>query len=314
MLKETHFIGVLANVDESILEIHLNHDFKIKAMRHNDILDLISHLESISPNGIFEKLWRMNCINNSNIYYIDYSFEGDIETDEKGQIINSSDAVNKTESTNGIVHTYLIPTIRIMKLFKEGNISMPFRYLYFIDNRLPKPIETTMNTLYTRPELYSIESSKIADLHKFIHDVRIPFKENYIQLAFENFELSYQNINIDLSFITLMICMEILFNPQDNEISHRISRNAAVLLGKDFDDSKKIFDHIKNLYTKRSLIIHGNITHKTSKKINNKDVMELRNYVRDSIKEINKIGKSKDKLLEFLDSQGYGIDSDRKMQ
>ncbi len=43
-----------------------------------------------------------------------------------------------------------------------------------------------------------------------------------------------------------------------------------------------------------------------SKTVNNEDVVKLRNYVRESIKEINIKGKSNDELLEFLDSHGYG--------
>ena len=99
--------------------------------------------------------------------------------------------------------------------------------------------------------------------------------------------------------------MEILFNPQDSEISHRISRNAAVLLGKNFEDSEKIFDDIKRLYGKRSKIIHGD-TPKKSKMVNDEDVMKLRYYVRESIKEINKNGKKKEDILDFLNSHGFG--------
>ena len=83
---------------------------------------------------------------------------------------------------------------------------------------------------------------------------------------------------------------------------YRISRNAAVLLGKDKEDSKTIFSEIKDLYDKRSKIVHtGN-----SNIINEEDLLKLRHYVRESIKEIIKVDKNKDELLELLNSCGFG--------
>ena len=92
------------------------------------------------------------------------------------------------------------------------------------------------------------------------------------------------------------------FIGEGNVLNYRISRNAAVLLGKDKKDSKEIKRKVKELYSKRSAIVHAG----KSNSMNKEDLLKLRHYVRESIKEFNKIGKSKDEVLDLLDSLGFG--------
>ena len=51
--------------------------------------------------------------------------------------------------------------------------------------------------------------------------------------------------------------LKVLFHPSNKgELNYRISRNAAVLLGKDKHDSKRIYKELKCLYAIRSSIVH----------------------------------------------------------
>lgn len=102
--------------------------------------------------------------------------------------------------------------------------------------------------------------------------------------------------------MSLIISLESLFNPGGQEAGYRVSRNAAVLLGKEKDEAKLIFSEIKDLYNKRSNIIHTG----KSNIINKEDLLKLRYYVREAIKEIVKTGKNKNELLEILNSSGFG--------
>ncbi|MCK4733760.1 MAG: hypothetical protein KAT65_15000 [Methanophagales archaeon] len=189
-----------------------------------------------------------------------------------------------------------------MRLFKEGNICMPLKYYYVIEGNIPKLVLAHYTGSDSLPELYTLESFEIPDLNRFIQKTKLPFKESFLQLAFENFELFYEIFNINLRFLSLMISLESLFNPGNQELGYRISRNAAVLLGKDKKDSQHIFGDIKDLYRKRSQIVHTGKSNIISKE----DLLLLRHYVRESIKEINKIGKSKNELLDLLNSCGFG--------
>jgi len=299
--KNIYFMGILANTDSSILKINLDRGFSIKSISENEGVDLVSTFESLPYSKTGNKLFiEFPCLNSSarELYFISNSFES---IDESG--FERWNAVAEFE--NKFLHSYLDPTIRLMRLFKEGNICMPLRYYYFIDDDgIPKSFTGSEMTLHISPNpKYTLEDSEVSDLDKFIRDTKLPFTESFLQLAFENFELSYQTHDMNLSFLSLMISLEILFHPSgQGELNYRISRNAAVLLGKDKKDSKEIKRKVKELYSKRSAIVHNG----KSNSMDNEDLLKLRHYVRDSIKEFNKICKSKDDVLDLLDSLGFG--------
>jgi hypothetical protein len=70
--------------------------------------------------------------------------------------------------------------------------------------------------------------------------IRYPFRKT-LQLAFNNFNLSYEVENVNLQFLSLMNGMEVLFNPSGGgELTYRISRNTAVLLGQDKIEAENI--------------------------------------------------------------------------
>ena len=302
--KKIHFMGLLTNTDSSILNVKLDHGFEMRTISEREGVKLISILESSPRTEIYKKLFmEFHCLSkDKSLYYISNSFECDIEMNEEGFITNLFPS-EFVKFNNNLVNDYLNPVIRLMRLFKEGNICLPLEYYYFIDNNTPKRFMSKFSGSYiSSEELYALESSEIDNLQKFIQNTKLPFKESFLQLAFENFELSYQTQNINLSFLSLMISLETLFNPGLQELRYRVSRNTATLLGKDKDDSKRIFSELKDLYDKRSKIVHAG----KSNIINKKDLLKLRGYVRESIKEINKIGKNKDNLLDMLNSCGFG--------
>lgn len=299
--NKIYFMGILANTDSSILKINLDRSFNIESISEYEGVDLVSTLEGLPYNKIDDKLFiEFPCLNSSErkLYFISNSFES---VDEGG--FERWNAVAEFE--NKFLHSYLYPAIRLMRLFKEGNICMPLRYYYFIDDDgIPKSFTRREMTLDISPKpKYTLEDSEVSDLGEFIRDTKLPFTESFLQLAFENFELSYQTHNINLSFLSLMISLETLLHPGDQgELSYRISRNAAVLLGNDKEDSIEIQGNVKELYRKRSAIVHTG----KSNSMNEEDLLKLRHCVRASIKEINKIGRSKKEILDLLNSRGFG--------
>ena len=302
--KKVNFIGILSNTDSTILNLNLDHDFIVREASDNEGTILISELETLPYREVYNELIKYSCVNISEkkIYFIDNSFESDIEINEKG--ILTSFPMGIAKFSNELVNGYLNSVIRLIRLFKEGNICIPMHY-YFIrhDNRLKSFIRQKTLSYIPPGPIYTIENSEISHLHKFIKSVKLPFNFPFLQLAFENFELSYQTNNINLSFLSLIISLETLFNPSEQELRYRISRNTAVLLGKDKDDSKLILSDIKKLYDKRSKIVH---TGKPNA-VNENDLLKLRYYVRESVKKINIINKNKDELLDILNICGFGV-------
>lgn len=117
-----------------------------------------------------------------------------------------------------------------------------------------------------------------------------------------SFELSYRTPDSGLKFLSLMTAMEVLLNPSDHELSYRVSRNAGVLLGRNSAEGESIFKEMKSLYDKRSKLVHTG----DKSNVTRDDVLKLRQYVRETIKEAMSSRMSKVELLETLNACAFG--------
>jgi hypothetical protein len=201
-----------------------------------------------------------------------------------------------------LIGNYLISLLRLLRLFKDGNICMPYCfYVSCVDGKynnygLPGIEKWVFN------EIYTINDSELGDLKEFIQNTTLDFQERSLKLAFENFELSYEVKDLNLQFLTLMTSMEVLFNPGNDVTNkkHIISDNCAKLIGKDSSDLGEIYSEMKEFYGKRSDLVHEG-----SYDISRKDVLNLRFYVRESIKKANKAGMNKKDLLKSLKNWNF---------
>lgn len=227
--KELHFLGLLSNADSSILKISLDHGIKIKNMPYSEGCNFIGQLAVMNPMAMGSELNKLACSTDS-IYYVDAIMKPDITEDN---FVNTFfKEISKFEKD--IVKEYLIPTFQKMRLFKESNIFLPSRYYYhYINNKMPMSLQNFVTNLEISQELFSLKDSEINPLLDFIKKTQLPPSKSYINLALQNFEFSYHVCYTSLQLLLLMICLEILFNPSQGEIQYRVSRNTAVLLGKD---------------------------------------------------------------------------------
>jgi hypothetical protein len=302
--KRPCFIGLLANTNASILKLHLGDGFTIQSMSDDEGYKFFSILENLPAYETGKKLFiDYHCLNaeERKLYFVTNCLEIDVEE-------GGADSLEWKISVkiDNLVENYLEPKIRLMRLFKEGNIHMPMKYYFFIENDMPKPFMSKGSGLFThiRPmsSEYTVEESEVPSLEKFIQDTKLPFHSEFLQLAFENFELSYQVPITNLSFLALMNSLEALFNRGQAELNYTISRSVAVLLGKDMNESKIIFKKMKELYDIRSDIVHA----RKLKGASERELLNLRHYVRESIKEISYMNKNKEEVFDLLNSHGFG--------
>jgi len=288
-----NFKGILSNVDSSILQVDFSHGFKIEAFSEEEAEALLSLLEKIPSDAVALKYFmNLNCLNLSEhrMYVIGSSIE---------HVSDNTSFSDMARFDNKWVEAYLQPKIRLMRLFKEGNICMPVTFYYRPQSQGGARKESGY---YVSQEPYHLEASEVPFLQSFIQNMELPFQRDFLSLAFENFELSYRIVDMQLAFLVLMIGLETLLNPSHYEVRYRVSRNAAVLLGEDRRNSEEIFAQVKKLYDKRSEIVHS------GKRgiIGKEDLLKLRDYLRKAIKEIRRLDKEKDEITDLLDSHGFG--------
>jgi len=231
-----------------------------------------------------------------NSYIIRNSFEVE---DNRPSIIY--DTVKEFDYTN--VQDYLDPVIRLMRLTKQGNICMPLKYYYFQDDN-EKPVSCgwggNVNSVIKEP--FTLDRSEIPALERFIRDNTLPLAYPSLQMALDNFELSYQTPLKNLAFSLLLNSLVCIFHPRDNDnVLPRVSRNIAVLLGENKEKARNIHRDVESLFKKQSEIARSGDP-RIVKKL---DVLKCRVYVRESIKKILRMDLDKNELLKLLSTRGY---------
>ncbi len=76
--------------------------------------------------------------------------------------------------------------------------------------------------------------------------------------AAQYYEASHERTEPVERLIALAIGMESLFSPTDQgELNYRISQSAAQFVGRDAKERKEIFSSVKEMYSRRSKLVHG---------------------------------------------------------
>lgn len=287
----------------------LKHGFKIEVLSLGDAIEFVKTVEKAPIPIAGPKLtsdFPCNNLKENKVYFVSNSFDIDLDLDleKNGNLFPYKRFFKIYDFKTDYIHDYLTSVIRLMRLFREGNIHMPYEYFFFYKNEVPtKIMGLRRDASISRISILNFKNSEIKELEQFIHNTKLPFKEKHLQLAFESFELSYHIATLGIPFLLLMMSMESLFNPiGQGELRYRISRNTAVLIGKNKRDSESIWKNMKKLYDKRCDIVHKGESNIVTKE----NLLLLRDYARRSIKEFYNMGKGKDDILDILNSTGFG--------
>jgi hypothetical protein len=301
MKKIIHFMGLLANVDKSILNVEFRHGFKPEYMIETEGVAILEKLLDLPYMELATKRSSLSLYNYKEQRF--YFMSNTIEVSADIEVENRSDVLDKvTYFENNLIYRYLRPTLRLMRLFKAGNICMPISIYCYTKCNIFKPFMRRESQGPVLPELFSLQPVEVEALEKFINETKLPFKEPYLNLALDNFELSYQAPNLDIRFLLLMMTLEALFNRGQPELKYTISRNSAVLLGRDNNEASRTFEDMNRLYGIRSKIVHAN----KSKLVRKEDLSELYSYIRKAIIKIHALNVGKDELFLLLNSKGFG--------
>lgn len=293
--RKIHFLGFLANVDDSILKLDFGDGFEVKRVSQQEIQSFMKTIDFYyGTNGSRDVINQGIC---PDLYCIKKDNVSEFEATPQGGVVIKWGELEK-------IHGELSNKVKLLRLFEEGNIILRFSFLYYSDESQPNVCSSIREGPLWSKSIFKLRNEKVVEVQEFINKTKIPFQNKFLQLSFDSFNLSYETHDQNLLFLSLMISMEAMLNLHRSEVTFQVSRNCAVLLGKDKKDSEQIFKDIKELYKKRSNIVHGSKVR--NKNITKEDIINLRKYVRQSIKEINLIGVDKKELLDILNSCGFG--------
>jgi len=286
-----HFIGFLANVDDSIKGLEMGDGFAVERKSKDDVMPVLRKIEKYSGRRAgFD-------VSSRSYYCVVKTGVARFEATPQGGVAFRPDVLDEA-------HKSVQDKCRLLRLFKEGNVVLIHSVLYHLGDAdgEAKPFGFISEYPVLDITPFTLTADEFPEAGSFLKATVLPLSEQSIQLAFESFDLSYDVSDAGLAFLSLMIAMEVLLNPSKDELRYRVSRNTGVLLGQHRAGGEAVFKEMKGLYDKRSKLVHTGDRSLVSRE----DMLKLRQYVREGIKEAMRSGMSKDALLSTLNVCGFG--------
>jgi hypothetical protein len=208
---------------------------------------------------------------------------------------------DRHRSADAILRPIEIQT-KLCRLYQRGSIGIPATFMFEFGERdllMESSSTTDHNVEY---DAFHVLPRDVAPLQKFIDNIGPWDFPKYIVLAMSYFHQSYDDAELHVALLLLMICCEVLFNDGQAELRYKVSRGLAVLTGHTASRCKQIFDRTQELYVKRSHLVHrGDV-----KRIQEEDIQFLRDRLRASFKILMKRKWSKDELRARVNASGFG--------
>lgn len=301
--------SIINNVTESLLELNpllINHGHELIKISleefENSYSELVPHTKSKTNficysknNHVSESFWRAMQL--SKVIGFNEQRNGFVILLRNIDIVTPSIEENPVDHLNKAFNdtqNFTFQLIRQLRLFKAGDVSSCISFIKGNQNNI---LTYKMSGSSASSEMYVLTQSEVKSFAFRINKTKF---HDYIEMALNNFELSYSDIYIKLRYIILIQCLELLFNKGGSNISHVISRHLALVVSNSKEDFEVNYCNIKALYQKRNEIVHGG-----TKSINTEDFYHASRYVRSAILGCIELNKSKEDLFNYLNYKGF---------
>ena len=194
-------------------------------------------------------------------------------------------------------HSFTKDLILQLRLFKIGEIR--FSQLFHITSQTRQISSRSHSFSPSSSGDYTLTDEEAKALSKKLVE---KYEANALtELAVKNFSVVYDLPDGRIRFITLMTCLESLFNLGKDQIAHTIARHLSIIISADKNQFIENYRRIKKLYNMRNSIVHGG----EYKGDLVQDYLDLSNKVRAAINYCNTAGLTKETLFEELNSRGF---------
>lgn len=120
----------------------------------------------------------------------------------------------------------------------------------------------------------------------------------FLRNAIDYYARSLKDDLPEEKLLDLMICLEALFNNENDELSYRYSLRVSSLLSIGQEDKRaEIYENMRRFYGQRSAIVHG----VEKPQLSDTDVDILQQYAKEAIKRFMYIDMQKQEFVKLLD-------------
>jgi hypothetical protein len=191
--------------------------------------------------------------------------------------------------------------LSMMRLFKEGNIDLAAGYAW--EGPLDHP--RSSGGVWMGPvgggADFALEEAEVPQLQHFLDTHKKPDMPAELRVAASLLDSSYWTAAPGLALLTACVGLEVVLNPSQGEVTHRLARNVAALLSETRADFCNTRDEIKHLYNIRSGYAHSG----SKKAVQPADAIRAREYLRRVIRSAWDHWPGWKGLIEELDYKGF---------
>lgn len=192
--RKIHFLGFLANVDHSILKLDFGEGFRTERMSQEEVKPFLQKSDFFY--GTHGQCDILRSGTPPDCYCIIKDDIDVYESTPQGGVIAKWGKLKQ-------IHTLLSDKIKLLRLYKEGDILLRFSFLYFGDKTNPRVFENVREGPLWGKSIFSLNTDEVSEAQNLIDTVRIPFQYEFLQLAFDSFNLSYEMHNPNLVILVL---------------------------------------------------------------------------------------------------------------
>jgi hypothetical protein len=220
-------------------------------------------------------------------------------TDFELEIINRRVSVSTINDVFTEVKSFSENLVKQLRLYKSGSIESDTTFQI---SKIERNVSSRQDN--GQKARRSLAKFTLSDEEIFIQPPVIKREltiSGHHDLALTNFFLSYSINDMRPRFVTLISCLESLFNVGRDQITHIVARNTSLIISNDETAFNVNYKRVKKLYAIRSAIVHGSKDSNQS----NQPVIELEELCRKVLNYCLQLNISKKELFDHLNSKGY---------
>jgi hypothetical protein len=198
-----------------------------------------------------------------------------------------------------VIKNFVASLVQQFRLFNLGDLGCSTHFLIRKDTRFVISQLSNRNSVSQGGPSYGLNTGEAEAFGRLFTSEFIG--NRLTDLAIANFNLAYEISDPQTKYVTLMTCLESLFNRGSSQITHIVARHLSLIISTNEVEFSFNYRRTKDLYNIRSAIVHGG----TFKEDLNLATIELQEKVRKAINYCLTLQIDKDELFNKLNANGF---------
>lgn len=301
------YVALLGNVDKSILQIDFGDGFKVKPWPADTFVSFYEDMHGSAEHDILFKLdedwgYGHGKYRTKIVYVVEKSFPDFSLDNTSPSKLEWRDDFYRRMAFERKESELLQDKISKLRLCIAGSIKVCVEFFYFSVEENRELLSSSEEGLHCCNRLFRVKKADLPIISRLLNEPSLKLSQKYLSFALDNYNQSYRVAQRPLEFITLMLAFEAIFNDGKQELRNKVARGCAVLIGRNKEESRRVFKGVRDLYDKRSVLVHTGDT----SKIQEADVQQLHNFVRVSLIRAVMLNLPKEKFTALLQESGFG--------